>query len=66
MDNDPGEWHDLVNDEPDVAQALKDKFDAWEATLPVNKLSDKPTNRNNDFNNGKRINVIDFNQKITK
>ncbi|WP_082008607.1 sulfatase [Photobacterium gaetbulicola] len=64
MENDPGEWHDLADHKPDIAQTLKDKFDAWEATLPVNKLSKKPTNRNIGFSNGKRINVKEFNQQM--
>ena len=60
---DPGEWNDLASKEPKKAQQLKDKFDAWEAKLPINKLSHRPTNRNFDFDKGERVDVKAFNEK---
>ncbi|MET4696789.1 arylsulfatase A-like enzyme [Endozoicomonas sp. NE40] len=62
MAEDPGEWDDLVGREPEKAQKLKDKFDAWEASLPVNRLSHRPTNRNFDYDKGHRVNVKEFNR----
>lgn len=61
---DPYEWQDQAAIHPDIAQQLKDKFDAWEATLPVNQLSKKPTNRNTQFKQGKRVDVALFNQSV--
>ncbi|MGF1887598.1 sulfatase-like hydrolase/transferase [Photobacterium profundum] len=61
MINDPGEWIDLADDKPEIAQSLKNKFDAWESTLPINQLSDKPTNRNINYMQGERVNVEAFN-----
>ncbi|WP_354007702.1 sulfatase [Endozoicomonas lisbonensis] len=64
MANDPGEWKDLAAEKPEKAQELKDKFDAWEATLPINQFSPKPTNRNFDYNKGNRVDVQDNNKAV--
>lgn len=61
---DPGEWNDLVDQHPEIAQKLQNKFDAWESTLPVNKLSHKPENRNSEFHRGVETRVQEFNQSI--
>ncbi|WP_087018308.1 sulfatase family protein [Thaumasiovibrio subtropicus] len=66
MANDPFEDNDLANTHSEIAQNLKDQFDAWEATLPINKLSEKPTNRNQDFDKGHQVNVKRFNETVTK
>ena len=60
---DPGERHDLVNSMPERAQALQDKFDAWDcqsAPHPAKPL----TNRNFKYAQGDRVKVSDFNQQI--
>ncbi|GAA4898373.1 sulfatase family protein [Ferrimonas pelagia] len=62
--DDPGEWHDLAYKMPEKTQQLKDRFDAWEAELPINKLGPKPTNRNLDYHKGHRVNVMKFNNAM--
>ncbi|MGF1748443.1 sulfatase family protein [Vibrio cionasavignyae] len=62
MVDDPYEYNDLASKEPEIAQQLQNKFDAWEAELPVNKLSHKPVNRNREFKSGHRVDVQAFNR----
>ncbi|MGL6260931.1 sulfatase family protein [Vibrio sp. WXL210] len=64
MNDDPYEKIDLVNQYPEIAQRLKDQFDSWEASLPVNQLSERPVNRNLGFAEGKRVDVQAFNATI--
>ena len=66
IENDPGEWNDVVNEHPELAQELQNKFDAWEATLPVNKLSYKPQNRNMGYPAGEIIDVKEYNRAATE
>ena len=64
MAEDPGEWNDLASEELEKAQELKDKFDAWEATLPINQHSPKPTNRNFSYDDGNRVDVQENNKAV--
>ena len=66
MENDPGEWNDLVSEHPEKAQELQNKFDTWEAKLPVNKLSYKPENRNMGFFAGDIIDVKEYNKAVNR
>ncbi len=60
--NDPGEYHDVSAQHPELTQSLQDKFDAWDSTLPANEWWGAPWNRNTDFNQGKKLEVATFNQ----
>ena len=64
MIDDPGEWHDVWKEHLDIAQRLKDKFDAWDSALPDNKAGRNPDNRNYDYHDGVRINVKEYNESI--
>ncbi|WP_020583106.1 sulfatase family protein [Endozoicomonas elysicola] len=64
IEKDPGEYHDLVEQHPEIAQSLQNKFDHWEATLPVNPHSHKPVNRNAGYAEGKQLDVAAFNVSV--
>lgn len=59
---DPGEYHDLANKHPDIAQRLQNKFDAWDSPMPKNRSWGGPGNRNYDYAKGHRVDVAKFNQ----
>ncbi len=61
---DPGEWKDLAATQPERAQALQDKFDAWDSTLPPNEAPKQPKNRNHGFATGERVTVAEFNANL--
>ncbi|GAA4899414.1 hypothetical protein GCM10023333_36300 [Ferrimonas pelagia] len=61
---DPGEWNDLAFKMPEKTQQMKDKFDAWESELPENTHAKQRTNRNYEFKNGHRVNVMQFNNEM--
>ena len=62
--DDSGEWNDLVYDHLDIAQRLKDDFDAWDSVLPDNKTGRNPENRNYEYHLGVRIDVREYNQGL--
>ena len=43
--DDPGEYHDLAQSQPERAQMLQDLFDEWDNTLPDNEWWGGPWNR---------------------
>jgi len=50
--NDPEERIDLVNTQPERAQALQDMFDAWDHSMPAHAIWGAPWNRNWDYKKG--------------
>lgn len=61
MADDPGEWKDLVDKDPERAQTMKDLFDTWDSQLADNQTGKNAKNRNTGYLTGTRINVAYFN-----
>jgi arylsulfatase A-like enzyme len=59
--DDPGEWKDLSASEPERAQTLQNRFDAWDSALADNQSGKNPVNRNANYASGERIDVAEFN-----
>jgi len=62
--DDPGEWKDLAQSHLKRAQAMQDRFDAWDSALPDNQSGRNPRNRNTGYAAGKRVDVAEFNKKV--
>ena len=61
--DDPGEWKDLVDEKPEIAQQLQDTFDAWDSRLIPSQSGLKFSNRNFGYADGERVNVAEFNAR---
>ncbi|MGF1761074.1 sulfatase-like hydrolase/transferase [Photobacterium sagamiensis] len=62
--NDPGEYLDVSNLNPKIAQDLQNQFDAWDSQLPQNAYGRTARNRNVHFENGNIRSVKQFNAEI--
>jgi len=61
--DDPGEWKDLVDVEPERAQQLQDMFDAWDSRLIPSQSGLTTSNRNSGYADGERVSVAEFNAR---
>lgn len=66
MVNDSEERINLASKYPERAQALKDKFDAWDSSLVGNQNGNPLKNRNVAYPDGKRVDVAAFNANPPK
>lgn len=66
LGQDPGEWNDLSSEYPEVAQRLKDRFDAWDSQLAKNQTGRAVKNRNTGYTLGERVSVGAFNKAKEK
>ena len=60
--DDPGEFKDLAEVEPERAQRMQNLFDAWDSKMPDSKPWGGPGNRNRGFADGERVNVATYNR----
>lgn len=65
LKDDEGEYHDLSDEYPEIAQSLRNEFDAWDSQLPDYPYRANPANRNSKYVEGHIESVVDYNRTVS-